>query len=113
MTEADKKDPDMEVLKQAFALFDRDRDGEINQEELAKVSNNEKHQARNGMKAINTVFIHFCFLLISARRFLVINSLVHTKSMASLNQNIQISGLNIIIIHRLCGLTGLIQQMKS
>ena len=46
MTEADKKDPDMEGLKQAFALFDRDRDGEINKEELAKVSNNEKHQGK-------------------------------------------------------------------
>ena len=37
MSDADKKDPDMEGLKQAFALFDRDRDGEINKAELAKV----------------------------------------------------------------------------
>jgi len=29
---------DLEGLKQAFALFDRDRDGEINKDELAKVS---------------------------------------------------------------------------
>ena len=28
---------DMECLKEAFALFDRDRDGEINTEELGKV----------------------------------------------------------------------------
>jgi Ca2+-binding EF-hand superfamily protein len=28
---------DMECLKEAFALFDRDRDGEINTEELRKV----------------------------------------------------------------------------
>ena len=37
MTDADKKDADIEGLKQAFALFDRDRDGEINKAELAKV----------------------------------------------------------------------------
>ena len=37
MTDADNKDPDMEGLKRAFALFDRDRDGEINMAELAKV----------------------------------------------------------------------------
>ena len=41
MNDKDKKDPDMEGLKQAFALFDRDRDGEINKEELAKVGDNE------------------------------------------------------------------------
>ena len=29
---------DMECLKEAFALFDRDRDGEINTEELGKVN---------------------------------------------------------------------------
>ena len=46
MSDADKKDPDMEGLKQAFALFDRDRDGEINQAELAKV------------ETINSLFIH-------------------------------------------------------
>jgi len=28
---------DLECLKEAFALFDRDRDGEINTEELGKV----------------------------------------------------------------------------
>ena len=28
---------DMECLKEAFALFDRDRDGEINTDELGKV----------------------------------------------------------------------------
>ena len=37
MTDTDKKDADIEGLKQAFALFDRDRDGEINKAELAKV----------------------------------------------------------------------------
>ena len=37
MNDKDKKDPDMEGLKQAFALFDRDRDGEISTEELGKV----------------------------------------------------------------------------
>ena len=31
------KSKDMECLKEAFALFDRDRDGEINTEELGKV----------------------------------------------------------------------------
>ena len=42
---ADKASPDrhisvteMECLKEAFALFDRDRDGEISTEELGKVS---------------------------------------------------------------------------
>ena len=29
---------DLECLKEAFALFDRDRDGEISTEELGKVS---------------------------------------------------------------------------
>ena len=29
---------DLECLKEAFALFDRDRDGEINTHELGKVS---------------------------------------------------------------------------
>lgn len=42
MTDEDKKDPDMEGLKQAFALFDRDRDGEINKEELDKVEQNKQ-----------------------------------------------------------------------
>ena len=44
---ADKASPDrhisvteMECLKEAFALFDRDRDGEISTEELGKVSLN-------------------------------------------------------------------------
>lgn len=54
MNDKDKKDPDMEGLKQAFALFDRDRDGEINKEELAKVGDNEQWEMNESNK--------FCFL---------------------------------------------------
>ena len=32
----ERKDTEMECLKQAFALFDRDRDGEINKENILK-----------------------------------------------------------------------------
>lgn len=46
---ADKASPDrhistteMECLKEAFALFDRDRDGEISTEELGKVSDEKQ-----------------------------------------------------------------------
>ena len=34
------------VLQEAFALFDRDRDGEINTEELAKVRGGEEKLSR-------------------------------------------------------------------
>ena len=47
MAEPGQKLPvtDLECLKEAFALFDRDRDGEINTEELGKVGSykNECH----------------------------------------------------------------------
>ena len=59
---ADKASPDrhisvteMECLKEAFALFDRDRDGEISTEELGKVSLNVNKKnylhIESGMKA--------------------------------------------------------------
>ena len=43
---------DLECLKEAFALFDRDRDGEINTEELGKV------KKLNCFETLYSEFIH-------------------------------------------------------
>ena len=52
------KAAEMECLKEAFALFDRDRDGEISTEELGKVGGCEMIKSDNYM--LNSNFPIFC-----------------------------------------------------
>ena len=72
---------DMECLKEAFALFDRDRDGEINTEELGKVNITwNSYQPNPRASLLGLIKINFIFQVLMGNKYNIFAQIISQDS---------------------------------